>query len=104
MVVSTRDFSATLEIGVTIPIESTSSGTGFRSDLATSTETMRGRGGPCALAPLPIQDERVMKAASAATHSRPKTMIKLGFFITSRAADPEDRDARSTGRWLFMAY
>jgi len=34
MVVSTRDFSATLEIGVTVPIESTSTGTGLRSALA----------------------------------------------------------------------
>ena len=59
MVVSTRDFSATLEIGVTVPIASTSTGTGLRSALASSTETMRGRCGPCALALPPIHDERV---------------------------------------------
>ena len=59
MVVSTRDFSATLEIGVTVPIESTSTGTDLRSALASSTETMRGRCGPCALAVPPIHEERV---------------------------------------------
>ena len=42
MVVSTRDFSATLEIGVTVPIESTSTGTGLRSAFASSTEITRG--------------------------------------------------------------
>ena len=73
MVVSTRDLSATLEIGVTVPIESTSIGTGLRSALASSTETTRGRCGPCALAPVPIHDERVTKAAtSAPTTSTPR--------------------------------
>ncbi len=37
MVVSSRDFSATLEIGVTMPMASTSTGTGLRSALASST-------------------------------------------------------------------
>ena len=66
MVVSSRDFSATLEIGVTVPIESTSTGTGLRSAFATSTEMTRGFCGPCALAPVPIHDERVTKAATSA--------------------------------------
>src|SRR3954452_21473881 len=81
MVVSTRDFSATLEIGVTVPIESTSTGTGLRSALATSTEMTRGRWGPCALAPLPVQEARVRKAASAAMPSTAATNIRLRFFI-----------------------
>ena len=50
MVVSSRDFSATLEIGVTVPIASTSTGTDLRSAFASSTETIRGRCGACALA------------------------------------------------------
>ena len=81
MVVSTRDFSATLEIGVTVPIESTSTGTGLRSALASSTEITRARCGPWALAPPPIHDERVTKAASAAMPSTPAKNIKLRFFI-----------------------
>ena len=60
MVVSSRDFSATLEIGVTMPMASTSTGTDLRSALASSTETMRGRCGPWALALPPIHDERVV--------------------------------------------
>ncbi|GAB7000640.1 hypothetical protein JCM18382A_54080 [Bradyrhizobium sp. 17-4] len=61
MVVSSRDFSATLEIGVTVPIASTSTGTDLRSALARSTETTRGRGGPCVVAePPPIHEERIM--------------------------------------------
>src|SRR3954453_14287597 len=84
MVVSMRDFSATLEIGVTVPIESTSTGTGLRSAFATSTETTRGFWGPCALAPVPIHDERVMNAAAdAPTSSTPAQMIKFRFLITS---------------------
>src|ERR1700692_3526031 len=82
MVVSTRDFSATLEIGVTVPIESTSTGTGLRSALAKATEITRARGGPWALAPPPIHDERVTTAASAAMPSAPAKNTKLRFFIT----------------------
>ncbi len=55
MVVSTRDLSATLEIGVTVPMESTSTGTDFFSARAISTDTGRGRGGVCAVVLLPIQ-------------------------------------------------
>ena len=65
MVVSSRDFSATLEIGVTIPIASTSTGMDLRSALASSTETIRGRCGPWALLLPPIHEERVMKPAAA---------------------------------------
>src|SRR3954447_23570656 len=84
MVVSSRDLSATLDIGVTVPIESTSTGTGLRSAVASSTETTRGRCGPCALAPVPIHDERVTKAAASAPTSRmPPQIIRLRFFITS---------------------
>src|SRR5437879_1329218 len=82
MVVSTRDFSATLEIGVTIPIESTSTGTWSRAALASSTETTRGRCGPWALASPPIHEARVTKAASATMHSKPAKIIRLRFFIT----------------------
>src|SRR5439155_2851915 len=82
IVVSTRDFSATLEIGVTVPIASTSTGTGLRSALASSTEITRARCGPCALAPPPVHDERVTKAASAAIASAPAKNIKLRFLIT----------------------
>src|SRR4051794_15963525 len=94
MVVSSRDLSATLEIGVTVPIESTSTGTGLRSAVASSTETVRGRCGPCALAPVPIQDERVAKAtASAPATSTPPQIIKLRFFITSHVdRSTRDRD------------
>src|ERR1700709_719087 len=94
MVVSMRDFSATLEIGVTIPIESTSTGTGLRSAVASSTETTRGRCGPWALAPVPIHDERVTNAAtSAPTTSTPPQIIKLRFFITSHVnRSTRDRD------------
>ena len=75
MVVSTLDFSATLEIGVTVPIESTSTGTDLRSALASSTETIRGRCGPWALAPPPIHDARVTKAATAAMPMAPAKSI-----------------------------
>src|SRR6266404_2307218 len=81
MVVSSRDFSATLEIGVTVPIESTSTGTDLRSALANSTEIVRGRCGPWALAPPPIQDVRVTKAATAAMPRAPAIKIRLRFFI-----------------------
>ena len=93
MVVSTRDFSATLEIGVTVPIASTSTGTGLRSALATSTETMRARCGPCALAPPPVHDERVTKAASAAIASAPAKNIQIRLLITfhvGRSANTPD--------------
>src|SRR4030081_1403736 len=92
MVVSTRDFSATLEIGVTVPIESTSTGTGLRSALASSTEITRARCGPCALAPPPIHDARLTKAATAAMPSTPAKNSKVRFFIAfhiSRSARPE---------------
>jgi len=94
MVVSTRDLSATLEIGVTVPIESTSTGTGLRSAFATSTETTRGFAGPCALAPVPIHDERVMNAAAdAPTTSTPAQMIKFRFFNhISRQPATRERD------------
>src|SRR5882757_10398865 len=94
MVVSSRDLSATLEIGVTVPIESTSTGTGLRSAVASSTETTRGRCGPCALAPVPIHDERVTKAAASAPTTRtPPQIIKLRFFITSHVnRSTRDRD------------
>src|SRR5882757_3455724 len=82
MVVSTRDFSATLEIGVTVPIESTSTGTKSRAALASSTETTRGRCGPWALALLPIHEERVTKAARAVMPSSPAKIIRLRFFMT----------------------
>src|SRR5712671_2181815 len=81
MVVSSRAFSATLEIGVTIPIASTSTGTGLRSALATSTEIVRGRCGPCALALPPIQEDRVTKAATATMPSAPASKIQVRFFI-----------------------
>src|SRR3981081_464595 len=81
MVVSTRDFSATLEIGVTVPIESTSTGTGLRSALASSTAITRARGGPCALAPPPIHDDLVAKAASPAMPTAAAKNIKLRLFI-----------------------
>jgi len=64
-------FSATLEIGVTVPIESTSTGTGLRSALASSTEVTRARCGACALAPPPVHDERVTKAARATMPNPP---------------------------------
>jgi hypothetical protein len=84
MVVSMRDFSATLEIGVTVPMESTSTGTGLRSAFATSTDTTRGFCGPCALAPVPIQEERVANAAAnAPTSSTPPQIIRLRLFMTS---------------------
>src|SRR4029077_7815377 len=93
MVVSTRDFSATVEIGVRVPIESPSTGTGLRSALASSTEITRARWGPCAFAPPPIQDERVAKAATATMPIAPAKMIKLRFFITfSRQPVLNDRD------------
>src|SRR5437870_1752495 len=88
MVVSSRDFSATLEIGVTIPIASTSTGTDLRSALASSTETMRGRCGPWALAPPPIHDERVTKAATAAMPMAATKRIRLRFFIIFHVRRP----------------
>src|SRR3979409_436525 len=97
MVVSTRDFSATLEIGVTVPIESTSIGTGLRSALASSTEITRGRSGACARAPPPIHDDRVAKAARAAMPSTPPKKNKLRFFITFTSAGP-----RRTGAAGFL--
>src|SRR5216684_2648562 len=99
MVVSTRDFSATLEMGVTVPIESTSTGTGLRSALASSTEITRARKGPWALAPPPIQDARVAKAARAMMPSPPAKMIQLRFFIAFNAS----RSA-TTGTIRFPAY
>src|SRR5947208_11123708 len=100
MVVSMRDFSATLEIGVTVPMESTSTGTVLRSAFANSTETTRGRCGPCALAPVPIQDERVTNAAAAApTSSTPAKIIRLRFFITSHV----DRSTRDRDGPVFPA-
>src|SRR5258708_28640720 len=95
MVVSTRDFSATLEIGVTVPIESTSTGTGLRSALASSTEITRARCGPCALAPPPIHHARVAKVASAAMPSRPAKKIKLRFFIAFHVGRSAKRPGRS---------
>src|ERR1041385_1188596 len=94
MVVSSRDFNATLEIGVTVPIASTSTGTGLRSAVASSTETTRGRCGPCALAPVPIHEERVTNAAAdAPTSSTPAKIIKPRFFITSHVdRSTKDRD------------
>src|SRR5258708_1349104 len=92
MVVSTRDFSATLEIGVTVPIESTSTGTDLRSALASSTETRRGPCGPWAVAPLPIHDERVAKAATATMPMTPAKTIKLFFFIIFTSAARKGRD------------
>src|SRR5438309_9533861 len=90
-----RDFSATLEIGVTVPMESTSTGTGLRSAFATSTETTRGLCGPCALAPVPIQDERVTNAAaSAPTSSTPPQIIRLRLFMTSHV----NRSTSGAGR------
>ena len=80
MVVSSRDFSATLEIGVTIPIASTSTGTDLRSALASSTETIRGRCGPWALLLPPIHEERVTKPAAAAMPTAPTKSIKATFF------------------------
>ena len=85
MVVSSRDFSATLEIGVTIPIASTSTGMDLRSALASSTETIRGLCGPWALLLPPIQEERVMKPAAAAMPTAPARSIKVRFFIIFHA-------------------
>ena len=62
MVVSTRDFSATLDIGVTVPIESTSTGTVLRSALASSTETTRARGGPCTVALPPAMQRGFLRS------------------------------------------
>src|SRR5215217_9127824 len=81
MVVSSRDFSATLEIGVTIPIASTSTGMDLRSAFASSTETSRGRCGPWALLLPPIHEERVIKPAAAAMPTAPARSIKVRFFI-----------------------
>lgn len=81
MVVSSRDFSATLEIGVTMPIASTSTGTDLRSALASSTETIRGRCGPWALLLPPIHEERVIKPAAVAMAMAPARSIKVRFFI-----------------------
>ena len=93
--VSSRDFSATLEIGVTVPIASTSTGTGLRSAFASSTETTRGRCGACALAPPPIQMTRVIKAASGgnAEHACDKNQITF-FHNFSRPPVHKGRDGR----------
>src|SRR4051794_30799801 len=97
MVVSSRDFSATLEIGVTIPIASTSTGMDLRSALASSTETIRGRCGPWALLLPPIQEERVIKPAAVAMAMAPTRSINVRFFIFFfTLAGPPKR----TGRFL----
>ena len=88
MVVSSRDFSATLEIGVTIPIASTSTGTDLRSALASSTETIRGRCGPWALELPPIHEERVTKPAAARIAMAPTRSINVRFFIVFTLAGP----------------
>src|SRR6185436_5244407 len=93
-VVSSRDFSATLEIGVTMPMASTSIGTGFRSALAISTDMVRGRWGPWALALPPIHEDRVIKAAAAAMPSTPAIKIQFRFFIVLVCAGPERPDKR----------
>src|SRR3954469_2591965 len=93
MVVSSRDLSATLEIGVTVPIESTSTGTGLRSALANSTETVRGRCGPCALAPVPIHERVAKKAAATAPTTSTPQINKVRLFITSHVnRSTRDRD------------
>src|SRR5215216_2514259 len=89
MVVSSRDFSATLEIGVTIPIASTSTGTALRSALAISTEIVRGRCGPCALALPPIQEDRVTKAPTATMPRAPASNIQFRFFIVLHVRRPQ---------------
>src|SRR5438094_2096085 len=94
MVVSSRAFSATLEIGVTIPIASTSTGTGLRSALASSTEIVRGRCGPCALALPPIQEDRVTKAVTATMPTAPASKIQVRLFIVFTSAGPQ-RPGRS---------
>src|SRR5436190_1891020 len=94
MVVSSRDFSATLEIGVTVPMASTSTGTGLRSALAISTDMVRGRWGPWALALPPIHDDRVMKAAPATMPSAPAISIQFRFFIVLVCAGPQRPDQR----------
>ena len=70
-----------LEIGVTIPIASTSTGMDLRSALASSTETIRGRCGPWALLLPPIHEERVTKPAAARMPTAPTKSIRLRFFI-----------------------
>src|SRR6185312_5863347 len=89
MVVSSRDFNATLEIGVTVPLASTSTGTDLRSALASSTETIRGRCGAWALLLPPIHEERVMKPAAVAMAMEPTTSIKVRFFIIFHARQPK---------------
>ena len=96
--VSSRDFSATLEIGVTVPIASTSTGTDLRSALASSTETMRGRCGPWALAPPPIHDDRVTYAASAAIPSNAGKKYQVTFF--HNFSRPPVREKDGTARFL----
>src|SRR4029453_17563047 len=94
MVVSSRDFSATLEIGVTIPIASTSTGMDLRSALASSTKTIRGRCGPWALLLPPIHEERVIKPAAAAMPTAPARSIRVRFFIVfyARRSQQKGRD------------
>jgi hypothetical protein len=87
-VVSSRDFSATLEIGVTVPLASTSTGMDLRSALASSTETVRGRCGPWALIEPPIHEVRVTKPAAARMAMAPTTRIKLRFFMVFHARRP----------------
>ena len=89
MVVSSRDFSATLEIGVTIPIASTSTGMDLRSALASSTETIRGRCGPWALLLPPIHEERVIKPAAVAMAMTPTRSSKVRFFMFFTLASPQ---------------
>ena len=91
MVVSTRDFSATLEIGVTVPIKSTSTGTGLRSALASSTEIMRARCGPWRWRRAP--------SMTSGSHRRPArrcrragTKIEYCFFIIFTSAVRKGRD------------
>src|SRR4029453_4840215 len=80
MVVSSRDFSATLEIGVTIPIASTSTGMDLRSALASSTETIRGRCGPWALLLPPLHQERGKKPRRGSNADRASKKYQGPFF------------------------
>ena len=91
--VSTRDFSATLEIGVTVPIESTSTGIALRSALASSTDTTRARGAAWTTGGL-IHDAFVRYAVNATAPSKP-AKIHVRFFIISHVNWPEDREPPS---------
>jgi hypothetical protein len=90
MVVSIRDFKATLAIGETVPMASTSKGIDLRSALATCTATERPpRAGPCAwalVAPDSIQDERVAYPVAATAATRVTKMSKLFFMISHAGA------------------